>query len=161
PFEMPGAMKTMAVARNAMATRFEIILHGENEVSLRAAGEEALDEIERLHNQLSLYEPSSDVAHINALAGVEPARGEHRLFRLLQEAQRLSAETGGAFDITVAPLMRCWGFMRGSGRLPDPEELNKARENTGMHLVTLNEFNFTVRFEKEGVMIDLGSIGKG
>ena len=38
-------MKTVSLARNAMATRFEMMLHGEDELGLRAAGEEALDEI--------------------------------------------------------------------------------------------------------------------
>ncbi len=47
-------METIAVARNAMATRFEIVVHGENPVALRAAGEEALDEIERVEAQLSV-----------------------------------------------------------------------------------------------------------
>jgi len=46
------------LARHAMATRFEIVLHGRNPISLRAAGEEALDEIERLENLLSLYRTS-------------------------------------------------------------------------------------------------------
>ena len=47
-------MQTVTLARHAMATRFELVLHGENAVALRAAGEEALDEIERLEDRLSL-----------------------------------------------------------------------------------------------------------
>jgi thiamine biosynthesis lipoprotein len=154
-------MTTVAVARHMMATRFEIVLHGENEVGLRAAAEEALDEIERLEAQLNLYQPTSEISHINARAAFEPVRVEPSLFRLLQHAQRLSRETGGAFDITVAPLMRCWGFMRGTGRLPDPADVAKAREKIGMQWVSLDEEQFTVSFAREGVMLDLGSIGKG
>src|SRR5437899_3251120 len=107
-------MQTVAVARQAMATRFEIILHGENEVSLRAAAEEALAEIERVDAQLSLYNPASELSHINARAARAQVRVEPTLFRLLQRARQLSRETDGAFDITVAPLMRCWGFIHGS-----------------------------------------------
>ena len=44
-------MTTVAVARHAMATRFEIVLHGEYEVGLRAAAEEALEEIARSATQ--------------------------------------------------------------------------------------------------------------
>src|SRR5256885_42450 len=83
-------MRTVATARHAMATRFEIVLCGANEVSLRAAAEEALDEIERLDAQLSLYNPTSEISHINARAGHGPVRVEPTLFRLLQQAQRLS-----------------------------------------------------------------------
>src|SRR6185503_10192694 len=154
-------MTSVAVARHAMATRFEIVLHGENEVGLRAAAEEALDEIERLEAQLNLYQPTSEISHINARAAFEPVRVEPSLFRLLQHAQRLSEETDGAFDITVAPLMRCWGFMRGTGRLPDPADVAKALEQVGMRRVRLDEEHFAVSFAREGVMLDLGSIGKG
>ena len=154
-------MQTVALARHAMATRFEIVLHGENEVALRAAAEEALDEIERLDSQLSLYRSDSEISRINARAAAESVRVEPTLFRLLQCAQRLSCETAGAFDITVAPLMRCWGFMRGSGQMPDPKELADARSRVGMQHVVLNEEDFTVRFAREGMMLDLGSIGKG
>jgi thiamine biosynthesis lipoprotein len=154
-------MDTVAVARNAMATRFEIVLYGDNPASLRAAAEEALDEIERLDAQLSLYRPESEISHVNARAAHEPVRIGPSLFRLLRQVQRLNAETGGAFDITVAPLMRCWGFMHGTGRLPATEEIAEARSRVGMNLVELNQTDFTVRFVREGVMLDLGSIGKG
>jgi thiamine biosynthesis lipoprotein len=154
-------MTSVAVARNAMATRFEIILYGDNPVALRAAGEEALDEIERLEEQLSLYRPSSEISRINAGAASGPVRIEPGLFRLLQHAQRFHRESGGSFDITIAPLIRCWGFMGGTGHLPDPVELAVTRTKVGMHLVSLNEADFTVRFNQQGVMLDLGSIGKG
>jgi FAD:protein FMN transferase len=83
------------------------------------------------------------------------------LFALLQHAQKLSEQTGGAFDITIAPLVRCWGFMGGEGRMPRPEELAEARAKVGMSLVQLDTGDRTVRFAREGVMLDLGAIGKG
>lgn len=154
-------MAIVKLARHAMATRFEIVLSGENPVSLRAAGEEALDEIDRLESQLSLFRPTSEIAHLNARAAREPVRVTPSLFALLEHARRLTDETGGAFDITIAPLVRCWGFMEGSGHLPNAEDLAVARNKIGMHLVELNRSDFTVRFGREGVMLDLGAIGKG
>ncbi|MBI4663618.1 MAG: FAD:protein FMN transferase [Verrucomicrobia bacterium] len=154
-------MKTVALARRAMATRFEILLYGEDEVRLRAAGEEALDEVERLEAHLSLYRPASEISRINTLAFREPVRVEPSLFRLLQRAQRLHGETGGTFDITIAPLVRCWGFMGGTGKMPDAEQVAAARARVGMEWVELRVEGFTVRFLKEGMMIDLGAIGKG
>lgn len=144
-----------------MATRFELVLPGEDPVRLRAAGEEALDEIERLEVQLSFYRPSSEISDLNSRAAREPVAVDPRLFRLLQRAKALSEATDGAFDITVAPLMRCWGFVGGTGRLPDPEELDAARAVVGMERVELDEEAFTVRFLAEGVTLDLGAIGKG
>jgi FAD:protein FMN transferase len=154
-------MTSIAVARNAMATRFEILLYGDNPVALRAAGEEALDEIEHLEEQLSLYRPSSEISRINAAAASSPVRIEPGLFRLLQHAQRLHRESDGTFDITIAPLIRCWGFMGGTGHLPDAAELAATRTRVGMQLVSLNETDLTIRFNQPGMMLDLGSIGKG
>ena len=60
--------KKLAFARNAMATRFEVVVCGDSEPAMRAAAEEALDEIQRIEAQLSLYRPDSEVAHLNARA---------------------------------------------------------------------------------------------
>ena len=144
-----------------MATRFEILLHGENEAALRAAGEEALDEVDRLEAQLSLYRPTSEIARVNALAARQAVRVSPPVFQLLELAQRLHEETEGAFDITLGPLVRCWGFMGGPGRLPEPKELAAARALCGMGHVRLDAEGWLVCFDREGVMIDLGAIGKG
>ena len=73
PVFMPAkSTPHIALACEAMATRFEIVLCGKNLVSLRAAGEEALDEIQRLDKQLSVYNPASEIAHLNARAAREP-----------------------------------------------------------------------------------------
>jgi thiamine biosynthesis lipoprotein len=154
-------MSVLTLARNAMNTRFEVVLHGDDATRLRAIAEEALDEISRLEAQLSAYSRTSELTQINLRAGREPVRVEPRLFRLLEQAQRLSRETGGAFDLTVAPLMRCWGFVRDGGRLPDPGALEAARAAVGMQFVELHEHNFTVRFTRPGMMLDPGAIGKG
>ncbi len=154
-------MNTVAVALEAMATRFEIVLHGGNAVALRAAGEAALAEIERLETRLSLFRPDSEIARVNARAAHESVRVTPEVFALLLQAQRLAAETGGVFDITIAPLMRCWGFHGGNGKVPTPESLATARARVGMHYVELDAREFTVRFARDGVMLDLGAIGKG
>lgn len=154
-------MQTLTLACHVMATRFELVLHGENESNLRAAGEEALAEVERLENQLSLYRPGSEIAQLNARAAHEAVRVSPEVFALLQHAAQLTAETGGAFDITIAPLVRCWGFMGAGGRMPQPEEVLLAREMVGMDKVWFDIDERTIRFARSGVMLDLGAIGKG
>ena len=149
-------------ARAAMATRFEILLHGENATALRAAAEAALDEVERLEGQLSLYRPTSEISRVNRHAAREPVRVSPPVFRLLLQVQQLWRETGGAFDPTVLPLVRAWGFMGGAaGRRPDAQALAEAQTCVGMNRVELDPRNFTVRFAREGMALDLGAIGKG
>jgi FAD:protein FMN transferase len=144
-----------------MATRFEIALYGADPVALRAAAEEAFDEVERIEGRLSLYRADPEIARVNALAHRQPVRVSPPVFGLLERARQLNLETAGAFDISVAPLVRCWGLMRGAGRVPSPDELARARACTGMHLVHLDSDALCVRFDREGVMLDLGAIGKG
>lgn len=144
-----------------MATRFEIVLPGDDEVRLRAIAEEAFDEVDRIEALLSAFRPTSEIAHLNTYAAYEPVRVSRETFHLLRHAAQLSAETGGAFDITVGPLMRAWGFFKGDGHLPDPEQLATARACVGMNLVQLDEARGTVRFALPGAQLDLGAIGKG
>src|SRR2546423_7812480 len=154
-------MSSVRLALPARATRFEIVLQGEGPASLRAAAEEAFEEIERSEAHLSQFRTGSEIANLNARAAQEPVRVTPPLFALLQHCRKLHHETGGAFDITVAPLLRCWGFRDATGHLPEPEALAEARGKVGMNLVQLNPDDFTVRFTRDGVMLDLGAIGKG
>ena len=152
---------TVTLARHAMATRFEMVLHGQDPVALRAAGEEALQEIENLEAQLSLFRPASEIAQVNAQASRSPVCVSPAVFALLCQAKNLWEESGGTFDPTIAPLLNCWGFLGGKGSWPREEAIAEARVLTGMHLVELEAGSRTVRFARPGVMLDLGAIGKG
>ena len=154
-------MQTVRLALHAMATRFELVLHGNDPVLLRAAGEEALKEIRHLENQLSFYNPNSIISRINQNASHTPIQVSSKLYTLLQTATDYHLKTNGAFDITVGPLMRCWGFVRGSGTWPTETEREKALQKTGMHQVVLDHKESTIFFQREGMSIDLGAIGKG
>jgi len=153
--------ETITVAVEAMATRFEIALHGAPEATLRAGAEEALAEVTRLEAALGLYRPTSEISHINARAAREPVPISPEVFNLLERCQELNAQTKGAFDITVASLMKCWRFMNDTGAIPTEEAIAQALECTGSHQLQLNPINTTVHLAREGVMLDLGSVGKG
>ena len=155
------ATRLVTLSLHAMATRFELVLYGDEPVRLRAAGEQALQEIERLESQLSFYRPDSEVSWINSRAAEAPVRIDPRLFYLLSRCANLTRKTCGAFDVTVGPLMRLWGFAGGSPRIAPPSELAKVRNAVGMKNVELCEESFTVRFNQRGVELDLGGYGKG
>ena len=96
-----------------------------------------------------------------ARAGAEAVKVAPELFGLIERAKKLSEETRGLFDLTIAPLMRCWDLMGGTGKIPPRAELEEARSKVGMHLLELNETELTIRFKKAGAMLDFGAIGKG
>lgn len=154
-------MASVQLATLAMATRFEFILQGPRPSALRSAGEEAIAEIQRLDAALSVHRPESEIAALNRDAASQPVRVSPEVFRLLQHAIVLSQAAAGAFDITVGPLLKAWGFVRGTGHLPDPMVLENARAAIGPHQVVFDESSMTVQFAHPGTRIDLGAIGKG
>jgi thiamine biosynthesis lipoprotein len=148
------------VHRVAMACRFEVLLPS-NDARDIAAARAALDEADRLEAILTVFRETSEVAHVNRTAGHEDVRVGPELFELLQASERLYQETDGAFDVTSSPLSRCWGFLRREGRVPDDASLAEARACVGMNKVTLDIDRQAVRFDRPGVELNFGSIGKG
>lgn len=129
--------------------------------SAHAAAAAALDEIDRLEGQLTVYRNDSEVSRLNARAAREPEPVEASLFTLLLRARQLSADTGGAFDVTAGALIRAWGFLRGPRRLPSKVERQAALDAVGYQHLALDEASHSVRFHRPGMELNLGSIGKG
>jgi len=152
--------RLLKLSRAAMACRFELFLP-EHAASRIARAIAALERVDPLEAQLSVYIASSDISRINAQAARRPVPVEPGLFGLLEAARRISEQTGGAFDVTAGPLIRCWGFYERTGRLPPEHELAAARACVGMHHVHLSGPDRTVRFARAGVELNLGAIGKG
>jgi thiamine biosynthesis lipoprotein len=145
-------------ARRAMATSFEILIpfgipHAQE------AAESALDEIDRLEDQLTVYRDSSEVSQLNRRAAAEEVVVEERLFGLLEMSARLWQQTGGAFDISVGALLKTWGFFRRNAHIP--EDTSHLLDAVGMRHVQLDSGRRTVRYLVPGLEINLGSIGKG
>jgi thiamine biosynthesis lipoprotein len=145
----------------AMGTKFVLYLpDGEREWAAGVAGE-LQEETRRLERQLSLYLPDSDLCYLNAHAHQQPICVEPELFRLLQTCQSLYALTQGAFDPTVTPLLRLWGFVDKQYRAPDPDAIEQTLERVGMELVLLEPNGCWVYYALPGVELSFGAIGKG
>lgn len=120
-----------------------------------------LDLIEQLEAQLTVYREDSEVSRLNARAHEGPVAVEPGLFALLERAVAISRATGGAYDVAAGALSIAWGFVRGPRRVPDPETLARACERIGSQHLKLDAEHRTVAFDREGLVINLGSIGKG
>src|SRR5918993_3470564 len=156
----PSQSYWVHVSRAAMACGFEVTLPARERAGVEAA-REALDEVDRIEEQLTVFRETSEVSFVNRRAATEAVRVEPSLFALLKLSEELRRETAGAFDITSGPLSRCWGFMRREGRVPDAREIVDARSRVGNGALILDGESRAVRFAREGVEINFGSIGKG
>lgn len=146
---------------DAMGSTYGLILYGADSALLRAAADDAAEEVRRLDHMLSNYLPSSEWSEVNKLAATKPVKVSPELFDLLTACVNYSRASEGSFDITVGPLMKVWGFYKGSGHLPHRAEVQGALARTGYRNMILDSANRTVRFAKPGVEMDPGGIGKG
>lgn len=148
-------------SHQAMATTFEIIIqHDDARYAEQAAGQ-AFDELDRLEGELSRFIENSDISRIHNLPAGRPLLIGLATFECLQLSARIHAETNGAFDVTIGSLLRCWLNQDRTLRSPSEQELNLARQRTGMNLIKLNEEKFSVELLASPVEIDLGGMGKG
>lgn len=146
---------------DAMGSTYTVALYGYNGDQMEAAVEAAFNEVRRLDRMLSNYRPDSELSEVNRYAAERPVKVTPELFDLLSKCKEYSRESEGAFDITVGPLMRVWGFYKGSGKLPSKEEVARALKKVGYQKVILDRESRTVRFAQPGVDLDPGGIGKG
>ena len=145
----------------AMGSTYTIELYGSDRVQMEAAADAAFDEVRRLDELLSNYKPDSEWSQVNRHAAERPVKVSMELFQLLSACIGYSRESEGAFDISVGPLMKVWGFYKGTGHLPHRAEVQTAMAKVGYRHVHLDTAAQTVWFDRPGVELDPGGIGKG
>jgi len=156
-----GEMLRLEQSAEAMGSAYSIAVYGYDRQQMEAAVEAAFDGVRRLDNMLSNYKPDSEWSEVNREAARRPVHVPADLFQLLAACQEYSRASEGAFDISVGPLMKVWGFYKGTGHLPHRAEVMAAEEHVGYRHVHLDAASQTVSFDRPGVELDPGGIGKG
>ena len=149
----------------AFGTRWTVRIRGPetDAAPVRAAIEAELDAVDR---SMSNWRDDSELSRLNASNATDPQPVSEPLARVLEAALRVHEESGGAFDVTVGPLLRRFGFGPGGdpgGAAPDPAAVEAARARTGSHLLSLEPSHrgATLRRQVPGVELDLSGIAKG
>lgn len=156
----PAKLLRLERSLDSMGTTYTIALYGPDRYALDSALDDAFEEARRLDNLLSNYRPESEWSKVNREAPQHAVQISPELFQLLSECVAYSRASEGAFDITVGPLMKIWGFYKGTGRIPHKSEIRVALDRIGSRHILLDGKAGTVRFD-EPVEIDPGGIGKG
>jgi len=161
PIAAEDAVVRYEASHDSMGTVYTVVAYGRDRNYLAEVVNEVFEEIDRLDAQMSNYKPASELSAINREAARRDVLVEPRLFQLIQDCMRYSAETGGAFDLTIGPSMKHWGFFRGHGRLPSPAEMAQVLKRIGYRHLKLDLVRRTIRFDEGGIELDLGGIAKG
>ncbi len=110
---------------------------------------------------MSNWTQTSDVARINRKAGIQTCKVHPEVAAVLDVAQQIADQSDGAFDITIEPLVRLWGFLGSTPRIPVQNEIDSVLRNVGRDKILFNSRDESIEFLHEGVQIDLGGIAKG
>lgn len=144
-----------------MGTQLEMLLLHPNKAYANAVISEIEEEVVRLESRLSRFIPTSEVSRINRLAAERPVLINPEMVSILKSALEFYELTDGAFDITIAPLLRKWGFYQKNYHVVDTAILEKLQTQVGSNRIELNSAKRTIRFTQNGMEIDLGGMGKG
>lgn len=138
-------------------------------VQLTATGPEAqaavTESLARLHELEGLLSPAAEGSDADRLARAA-GTGEwvpvsREMYHLLALSRRISALSGGAWDVTMGPLTGLWGIGREHGQVPSEAEIAAARALVDWHRLELDEGTQSARLLQPGMSLDLGGIGKG
>jgi thiamine biosynthesis lipoprotein len=150
---------------DAMGTTYHVTVTALPQAVSRSAVQAVIDdELANVDRHLSTYRPDSEISRFNASGGTDwlPASGS--LYAVLAEAQRVSGESGGAFDVTVAPLVSLWGFGEEgpeSPREPTTAEIGAVLATVGFSKLGLRQNPRAVRKLAPGLHVDVAGIAPG
>lgn len=144
-----------------MGTWATLTLVTDDSSSVADLAYKALEKFHRADSLMSNWTETSEVARINRLTAGREATVHPEVARVLGVALEVYEQSGGAFDITVEPLVRLWGFLEGTPRVPAQGEIDAALERVGADKLRFDPETRVFRFTRDGVRVDLGGIAKG
>jgi FAD:protein FMN transferase len=153
-----GAAQEVSETRALLGTFISIKIIETEEAPAKAAISDAFAEIERLSAILSRHDPASELSILNRAGFIESASPE--LLGVVQKADTFAEITGGAFDVSVLPLLDLYAMNFADGGSPPVERaIQAAREKVGYSLIEINGRRVTLSAPGMGITLD--GIAKG
>ncbi len=137
----------------------DLRVYASDQPSANAASRAAYDRIDELNAIFSDYDGETEAMRLCQSAG--PTNVSPELFFLLEKSIAISEQTGGAFDVTISPLIKQWRRARRLKQLPTAEQIAAAKKLIGYHHLKLNAADRTVEILLPGLQLDFGGIAKG
>ena len=145
-------LKRVTLSSRALGSELHITVYARSHSKGEKAIEAAFAAIERVEEVMSLYRPESQICQLNRVGALENPASE--LVEVLQMAKQLSADTAGAFDVTVQPL---WD-LHANKEHPSPADIADAHKHIGWEKIELEPFGILL---KDGAQITLNGMAQG
>lgn len=129
------------------------------------ASQKNMDDIqkmmERMDMEFSRTKEGGEVYAINKAAGKEAVAVSDETLDVIKLSVKYAKEMDGLFDPTIGPLVDLWNIGHEGAHVPAQADIDKAVALTNYNDVIIDEQTKTVKLAKEGMVLDLGGIGKG
>ncbi|MHB8126245.1 MAG: FAD:protein FMN transferase [Desulfitobacteriaceae bacterium] len=142
----------------ALGTIISQVIYGAN---AQKASDEVLAKMKYLEALMTINAPGGDINKLNENAGKGYVDLNPETVSVLKSARKISELSGGAFDITVAPVVKSWGIGTDKPQVPTNETLEKLVSLIDYTDVYVDEARNRASLQKSGQMVDLGGIAKG
>lgn len=161
PFQSKSELTQYRFSQPHMGTNCQIILYSMNKEEASRGANAAFLRMKQLDGIMSDYNQESELRQLCARSGTGPVLVGEDLFKVLTRAREVSELSGGAFDVTVGPVVKLWRRARKSIQMPDKDELEAALKLVDYQAMVLDPSKKTVWLKKTGMLLDLGGIAKG
>lgn len=159
------APKMLSVSGETMGTTYNVTTVGGPDALDEAALTAAIDAaLARANAAMNNWDPSSEVSRFNTSDTTDPVEISADFAAVMAAADDIHAKSGGAFDVTLAPLIELWGFgpRTPDSPVPTDEDISAAMRHVGQaELVTLGETSPTLTKSDPAVSVNLSAIAKG
>ena len=145
-----------------MAIPIQIILYDSDNATAAKAADAAFSRFHQLNAVFSDYDPQSELRQLcDTSSKGNPVRVSDDLWRVLARSVEVAERSGGAFDISVSPVIHLWRSARQTKELPSSESIQKALARVGYQAIRLDPEKHTVELLKPNMRLDVGGIAKG
>ena len=151
----------LAYTQPAMGSMFRIELYTEDKEAAERVAAAAFKRVDDINAIASDYLPESELSRLNREPANKPVPVSEDLFALLSKSIEFSKQTDSAFDITATHAVQQWRRAKRQKQLPTAEQTQKAIAMTDWRAIKLDAKTRTVSKLKDGLLFDLGGIGKG
>ena len=158
-----GSSRLVEQTFASMGSELKLTAWTPDEAGAKAAFEGVFQEFNRLEGLMSTWREHSEVQSLNAAAGKHPVPIGTEIRDVLQVARQVSDWTGGKFDVTFGAMSGLWKFdyQNQDNGIPDPLEVARRRTLINYRDLVIDERAGTAFLLREGMVVNLGGIGKG
>ncbi len=144
-----------------MGSRYEITAVHEDKSIAEQSIKAAIQEIERIEQLISSWNPSSQTSEINRNAGLKTVKVDKELYQLIERSLKVSKLTNGYFNIAFGPLSELWKEYSYENQLPPADKIKAALQLIDVSLIQIDQENQSIFLKEKGMKIGFGAIGKG